>query len=44
MELMSATYLTFEVWITVTALYFLLAFTLSLAAGRLEIYMARRRA
>jgi polar amino acid transport system permease protein len=41
MELMSATYLTFEVWITVTALYFILALTLSLSVERLEIHMKR---
>jgi len=35
-ELMSATYLTFEVWITVMALYFVLTFTLSLVARHLE--------
>ena len=35
-ELMSATYLTFEVWITVMALYFVLTFTLSLAARHIE--------
>ena len=35
-ELMSATYLTFEVWITVMALYFVLTFTLSLAARHME--------
>ena len=36
LELMSATYLTFEVWITITALYFLLTFTCSLGVKRLE--------
>jgi polar amino acid transport system permease protein len=36
LELMSATYLTFEVWITVTALYFLLTFSCSLGIKRLE--------
>ncbi|MHB8909689.1 MAG: amino acid ABC transporter permease [Syntrophales bacterium] len=36
LELMSATYLTFEVWITITALYFLLTFTCSLGVRRLE--------
>jgi polar amino acid transport system permease protein len=36
LELMSATYLTFEVWITVTALYFLLTFACSLGVRRLE--------
>ena len=41
MELMSATYLTFEVWITVATLYFILTLALSLSAERLEIYMRR---
>jgi polar amino acid transport system permease protein len=36
LELMSATYLTFEVWITITALYFVLIFTCSLGFRRLE--------
>ncbi|MCX5839663.1 MAG: amino acid ABC transporter permease [Deltaproteobacteria bacterium] len=36
LELMSATYLTFEVWITITALYFLLTFACSLGIRRLE--------
>lgn len=39
MELMSATYLTFEVWITVTALYFMLTFLCSLGMRRLEVAM-----
>lgn len=37
MELMSATYHTFEVWITITALYFVVTFTCSLAVRRLEL-------
>lgn len=41
MELMSATYLTFEVWITITALYFLLTFTCSLGVKRLETVWQR---
>jgi len=41
MELMAATYLTFECWITITALYLILTLSLSLAVERLEIYMAR---
>ncbi len=36
LELMSATYLTFEVWITITALYFILTFSFSLGVRRLE--------
>ena len=43
MELMAATYLTFEVWITITALYFLLTFSFSLLVGQLENYMHRSR-
>ena len=41
LELMSATYLTFEVWITITLLYLILALTLSLAVERLEVRMRR---
>jgi polar amino acid transport system permease protein len=41
MELMSATFMTFEVWITVTLLYLLLTLTCSLAVGRLERYLRR---
>jgi polar amino acid transport system permease protein len=36
MELMSATYLTFEIWITITGLYFILTFGFSLVFTRLE--------
>jgi len=43
-ELMSATYLTFEVWITITLLYLSLTLSLSLALGRLEIYMKKKGA
>lgn len=41
MELMAATYLTFECWTTITVLYLLLTLSLSLAVGRLETRMAR---
>ena len=41
MQLMAATYLTFEVWTTVTLLYLLLTLSCSLAARKLEQYMAR---
>jgi polar amino acid transport system permease protein len=44
MELMSATYLTFEIWITITVLYLILTLSLSLAVERLEIYMRRSEA
>ena len=36
LEIMSATYLTFEVWITITILYFVLTFGVSLGVRRLE--------
>jgi polar amino acid transport system permease protein len=41
MELMAATYLTFEVWTTVTLLYFLLTYGCSRFAGRLETRLQR---
>jgi polar amino acid transport system permease protein len=41
LELMSATYLTFEVWITITGLYLMLTLSLSLVVERFEIYMRR---
>jgi polar amino acid transport system permease protein len=41
LELMSATYLTFEVWITIAVLYLILSLGLSLGVERLEIYMRR---
>jgi polar amino acid transport system permease protein len=43
MELMAATYLTFEIWITISALYLIMTLTCSLAVERLEIHMARGR-
>lgn len=39
MELMSAAFLTFEVWITVMVLYLIICLLCSLAVERLEIYM-----
>ena len=44
MELMSATYLIFEVWIVITALYLVLTLSLSLAIGRWETYLRRSEA
>jgi polar amino acid transport system permease protein len=41
MELMAATYLTFEVWITVTLLYFLLTFGCAQLAGLIERRLSR---
>lgn len=43
MELMSATYLTFEVWLTVAGLYLLLCLACSLAVGKLDSWMNRSR-
>ena len=43
MELMSSTYFTFETWITITGLYFILTFGCSLAVGRLETLWRRQR-
>jgi polar amino acid transport system permease protein len=36
LEVMSATYLTFEIWITIAVIYFLVAFGLSICVQRLE--------
>ena len=44
MELMAATYLTFEVWITIAVLYLILTLSLSLTVERLEIYLRRSEA
>ncbi|MGD9503868.1 MAG: amino acid ABC transporter permease [Syntrophobacteraceae bacterium] len=41
MELMASTYLTFEIWITITVMYFLLGFACSLAVKRLESRMRK---
>ncbi len=41
MELMAATYLTFEVWLTVALLYFILTYSCSFLAGQLEKKLAR---
>jgi len=41
MELMASTYLTFEIWITITIMYLLLTLSCSLAVERLELYMRR---
>ena len=41
LELMASTYLTFEVWLTVTALYFLLTYSCSTLASRLELRLRR---
>jgi len=41
MELMAATYLTFEVWISITLLYFILTYGCSWLADRLELRLRR---
>ncbi|MFW5489451.1 MAG: amino acid ABC transporter permease [Desulfovibrio sp.] len=41
LELMASTYLTFEIWITILALYFVMTFSLSTAARKLEAYLNR---
>ena len=41
MELIASTYLTFEIWITVTALYLVLTLSLSMALSRLEHHLTR---
>jgi polar amino acid transport system permease protein len=42
MELMASTYLTFEIWITITIMYLILTLSCSLAVERLELYMRSR--
>lgn len=42
MELMAATYLTYEIWITVALLYLILTLTCSLVVERMEIYMRKK--
>lgn len=42
MELMAATYLTFEIWLCIALLYFTLTFGCSLVARRLEISLSLR--
>ncbi|MDD2389277.1 MAG: amino acid ABC transporter permease [Desulfobacterales bacterium] len=41
MELISATYLTFEIWITVALLYLMLTLPCSMIVGRIETYVNR---
>lgn len=42
LELMSTTYRTFEIWITILALYFVMTGVCSIAARRIEIRLAKR--
>ena len=41
LEVMASTYLTFEIWITITVLYFLMTFTCSIAFEKLFLYFRR---
>ena len=41
LEIMASTYLTFEIWITITVLYFLMTFTCSIAFEKLFLYFKR---
>jgi polar amino acid transport system permease protein len=43
-QLMASTYLTIEIWITITALYLVMTLTFSLGVAKLEAYMARSQA
>jgi polar amino acid transport system permease protein len=43
MELMAATYMTFEIWITITLLYLVLTMSCSIVVERLEMSMGRYR-
>ena len=43
-QLMASTYLTIEIWLTITALYLVMTLTFSLGVSKLETYMARSQA
>jgi polar amino acid transport system permease protein len=42
LEIMASTYLTFEIWITITIFYFILTFTCSIAFEKVFIYFKRK--
>lgn len=42
LELMAATHLTFEVWITITVMYFVLTFSCSLGIRRIEVALQKK--
>jgi polar amino acid transport system permease protein len=44
MELMAATFMTFEIWITIMVLYFILCLACSLSVERLELFLERKTA
>ena len=41
MELMSTTYYTFEIWLTITAMYLILTLTCSLAVAKIEVHIRK---
>ncbi len=41
MQIMASTYVTIEVWMTITAIYLIICFSLSMGVRRLEAYLAR---
>ena len=41
LEIMASTYLTFEIWITITLLYFLMTFSCSIALDKVFLYFSR---
>ncbi len=41
MQIMASTYVTIEVWITITAIYMIVCFSLSMGVRKLEAYLAR---
>ncbi len=41
MQIMASTYVTIEVWITITAIYMVVCFSLSMGVRKLEAYLAR---
>ncbi len=44
MQIMASTYVTIEVWITITAIYLLICFSLSMGVRKLEVHLARSEA
>jgi len=40
-QIMASTYVTIEVWVTITAIYLVMCFSLSMCVRRLEIYLKR---
>ncbi len=44
MQIMASTYVTIEVWITITAIYLMMCFSLSMGVRRLEAFLARSEA